>query len=231
MKRFYKTVDILERDGFYYMTLDGNFIKTPHKNDLCTDNLALAGAMKQEWDHVGTKIDVTKMPITKYMNTLLDRTQPQRAQMNALLVEYIHHDALCYFAGAADEEFNALQTQKWLPIIEQFNKKFDLKMQTTSGIMPLMQDKKTSDFASHYTASLSPTEFIAFYQLVTLTGSFILGVLIFSSDIQPQDALDISLLEEDRNSHKWGEDPETAHHRKKKQAEWDEALLLLKLVI
>jgi len=226
MKRFYKDVEILERDGFYYVTLDGNIMKTPHKNDLCTDNIALADAIKQEWEGVRVDIKADDMPITKYINTLIDKIQPGRDQMNALLVEYIHHDALCYFAGAADEEFNRLQEEKWLPIIAQFNAEYALNIQTTTGIMPLMQDEKTSDFAHNYVTSMKVNAFTAFHQLVTLTGSFILGVLIFQKKIDPQKAFDLSLLEEDRNVQKSGEDIENAAHRQKKQKEWDEALQL-----
>ena len=226
MKRFYKDVDILERDDKYYVTLDGNIIKTPHKSDLSTDNISVAKAMQQEWAEVEETIDAEKMPVTKYINTLIDRIAPQREQMNALLVEYIHHDSLCYFSGDADTEFNAIQEQKWLPVIHRFNQKFNLDIQTTTGIMPLMQNEDISTFAQNYAQSLSPLEFIVFYQLVTLTGSFILGTMVLEADMPEDEALSLSQLEEDRNIQKWGEDPETEKNRNKKKSEWDGVLKL-----
>ena len=225
MKRFYENVDILKKDNQFYILLDKKIIKTPHKNDLTTDNVSIAEAMKEEWMQAEEKIIADKMPVTKYVNTLIDCVIPQRDAMNALLVAYINHDSLCYFSGVADEEFHAIQEKSWLPVIQTFNNKFSLNVTTTSGIMPLIQDEKVIGFAQKYTSALPALEFMVFYQLVTISGSFILAALILSDAFSTDKAFALSFLEEDRNSEKWGEDPISTENRAKKKQEWRNVLM------
>lgn len=229
MKRFYKEVTTEKTDKGWQILLDGKPIKTPLKNDLLIANEKWANAVKLEWDEVIEEINPLKMPMTAYANVLCDKFPTNRIEMENLLVAYIEHDGLCYFAGEADEELDVWQEENFIPFIEAFNETYEIELEIATGIIAVEQDKSTIYFAKDYVKALSDEWLIFFYQLVTLSGSFILAVKIidgFDSEI----AWEWSNIEENMNIKRYGLDYEQEDKRKLKKQQWDDAFRYAELL-
>ena len=116
MKRFHKSVDMAEIEGGWTVTLDGKPIKTPAKRVFATPTRALAEAGAAEWEEQEDEIKPASMPITKAVNTALDRTGPEYDAVAEIVCEYGGSDLICYRAEAP-EGLIARQSATWDPII------------------------------------------------------------------------------------------------------------------
>lgn len=102
MKRFYEQAAVAKKDGGYIILLDGREVKTPEKRTALIPTKAMADVVQGEWQAQVEKIDPFSMPLTKLLNTGLDRVGPRRADLIDELVNYAGSDQLCYRAEFPD---------------------------------------------------------------------------------------------------------------------------------
>ncbi|MGB5864901.1 MAG: ATP12 family protein [Sulfitobacter sp.] len=206
-KRFWTSATVVQADAGFAVELDGRPVKTPAKRALCVPTQAMAQAIAIEWDAQEDVIKPATMPATKTANAAIDKVAVQHAEVAELLAAYGDSDLLCYRAENP-EELVARQAEIWDPMLDWAEEALNARLHARIGIMHVPQDGDTIAELSRRTHALDPFELAAFHDLVSLSGSLVLGFAA-AMDAQPADTLwDISRLDELWQEEQWGEDEE-----------------------
>jgi chaperone required for assembly of F1-ATPase len=116
-KRFWKAASAEPCDGGYTVRLDGRAVKTPAKAAVVVPTLALAQAAAAEWDAQQGAVKPETMPVTRAINSAIDKLSVQFDEVVGLLAAYGASDLLCYRA-VGPEGLVARQVAGWDPLLE-----------------------------------------------------------------------------------------------------------------
>lgn len=204
-KRFWKAANVVEKDGAYAVELDGRGVKTPAKQPMWVPTHAMAAAIAEEWDAQVEIINPNTMPVTKTANAAIDKVTVQHAEVAEMLAAYGDSDLLCYRADAP-EELIARQNQQWDPMLDWAEEALGARLHPRTGVIHAPQDPVAVEVLSYRTHALDAFELAAFHDLVSLSGSLVLGFAA-ALDARPADELwTISRLDELWQEEQWGED-------------------------
>lgn len=204
-KRFWKSVSIAETDGGWGLRLDERALKTPAKDDLVLPTRALAEFLRDEWDSVDTLIDPESMPYTRLANAAADRMGNMQADVVAMLASYAETDLLCYRA-AHPEELTARQATAWDAPLAWIKSAHNIALVTTTGVIPIPQAKDSLDAAQNWFARLDAYELMALHDIVSLSGSAVLGIAVADQHLSKETAWELSRIDETWQIELWGED-------------------------
>lgn len=217
-KRFWKETGVVEVEGGYTVELDGRRVKTPAKAPLTLPTRAMAEAIAAEWQAQEKEIDPNTMPVTRSANAAIDKVAIQHGEVADMLAEYGGSDLLCYRA-AQPVELVARQAERWDPMLDWAGEKFGAKLQPVSGVMHIAQDQAALDRLKAQVHALSNFEMAAFHDLVSLSGSLVLGFAAVHQARPIEDLWALSRLDEDWQEEQWGVDEEAAEQAEiKRQA-------------
>jgi chaperone required for assembly of F1-ATPase len=206
---FWKEVSVDEVPGGFTVRLDGRQVKTPAKADLVVPTQAMADLVAAEWAGQTEVVDPETMPATRAANAAIDRVSIKHAEVADMLAEYGDSDLLCYRAEAP-AELVARQAAIWDPLLDWAAETYDARLEPRSGIMHASQSKASLDALRNEVHRLSAFQLTAFHDLVTLSGSLILG-LAAAKDMQPIDDLwSAARIDETWQEEQWGEDEEAS---------------------
>ena len=206
-KRFWTKADVVNVEGGYGVELDGRSVKTPAKNALVLPTQAMAQAVAAEWQAQEKIINPNTMPVTKTANAALDKVVVQHGEVAEMLAAYGDSDLLCYRADAP-AELVARQAEIWDPMLEWADEALGARLEPRVGIMHKPQDPKTIAALTKQVHALDAFELAAFHDLVSLSGSLILGFAA-TYGARPVAVLwDISRLDEVYQIEQWGRDDE-----------------------
>ena len=206
-KRFWKAASVVEVEGSFAIELDGRGVKTPAKQVMHVPTHAMASAIAQEWDAQVEIINPNTMPVTKTANAAIDKVTVQHAEVAQLLAAYGDSDLLCYRADAP-EELVARQNEHWNPILDWAEDALGARLEPRTGVIHAPQNPLAVEALSRRTHALDAFELAAFHDLVSLSGSLVLGFAA-TMDARPADELwTISRLDELWQEEQWGEDEE-----------------------
>ena len=206
-KRFWKAASVVEVEGSFAIELDGRGVKTPSKQAMHVPTHAMASAIAQEWDAQVEIINPNTMPVTKTANAAIDKVTVQHAEVAQLLAAYGDSDLLCYRADAP-EELVARQNEHWNPILDWAEDALGARLEPRTGVIHAPQNPLDVEALSRRTHALDAFELAAFHDLVSLSGSLVLGFAA-TMDARPADELwTISRLDELWQEEQWGEDEE-----------------------
>lgn len=208
-KRFWKQAEAVERDGAWTVTLDGRSVKTPAKTLLSVPTQAMAAAIAQEWDAQEEKIDPTRMPVTRAANAALDKVTPQRGEVAALIAAYGEDDLLCYRA-THPAELIARQAATWDPMLAWARDELQVSLQTTQGVMHVGQPANSVATMQAIVDRQGPFSLTALHDLVSLSGSLILGLAAQAGTHDLDQLWADSILDDTWQSEQWGVDVEAA---------------------
>ncbi|MCE9523393.1 MAG: ATPase, partial [Alphaproteobacteria bacterium] len=135
--RFYKTVSVTDAAPFA-IPLDGKSIKTPSSHALTAPTRTLAEAVADEWRAQTEHIVPDTMPLTKALNTALDRVAANRGAVIADLSKYATNDLLCYRA-AHPAELVRRQSAAWDPWLEWAAERFGARLEVVTGVVHIDQ--------------------------------------------------------------------------------------------
>ncbi|MFT4960836.1 MAG: chaperone required for assembly of F1-ATPase [Paracoccaceae bacterium] len=205
--RFWQTTHVIpEGDGFT-IALDSRAVKTPAKASLLLPTRAMADAVAAEWEAQGNKIDPATMPVTRTANAAIDKVTHQHAEVADMLAAYGDSDLLCYRADTP-EELVARQTVQWDPALDWAAKKLGVRLQTRSGVIHQAQDGKALNTLTKMVHTMSPYQLAGFHDLVSLSGSLVLGFSVVLQWKEPEKVWFLSRLDEIWQHEKWGQDDE-----------------------
>lgn len=204
-KRFWKAAQVVETESGHSVLLDGRGIKTPAKASLVVPTKALALAIADEWDAQEDVVKPQEMPCTRTANAAIDKVTPQFAEVADMLAAYGDADLLCYRATGPAELIDR-QDKSWTPLLDWIGSEFGVALETFGGVIHTPQNANTLAELTRKTYEFSAFELAAFHDLVSLSGSLVIGFAA-TSDARPiQQLWEISCLDEIWQKEQWGTD-------------------------
>ncbi len=216
MRRFWTSADVVPEGADFAVKLDGRGIKTPAKATLVLPTEQMALAVAAEWNAQVEEIDPNTMPMTRSANAAIDKVTHQHAEVADMLAAYGDSDLVCYRAESPSE-LVARQTAAWDPLLDWLDGTLGARLQPRTGVMHVGQDPEALQRFSQYVHNLSAFQLTAFHDLVSLSGSLVIG-LAATHQLQPAKSLwELSRIDELWQEEKWGEDEEATQSAKHKQ--------------
>lgn len=206
-KRFWEQVTVNETDGQYSIELDGRAVKTPAKSGLVLPTRAMAEAIAEEWRAQEDAVKPQTMPCTRSANAALDKVRVQHAEVADMLAEYGDTDLLCYRADSPVELVQR-QNERWNPALEWAASTLGARLQTRSGIQHQAQDSAAIQRLRDRVHALSAFQLAAFHDLVSMSGSLILGFAAAADWRSAAEIWTLSRLDEEWQEEQWGPDDE-----------------------
>lgn len=124
-----------------------------------------------------------------------------------MLAAYGDSDLLCYRAEQP-AGLVARQSERWDPLLAWAETALDARLEARTGVMHVPQDTQVLAALRARVHALSDFELAAFHDLVSLSGSLILGFAA-TQDVQTIQALwETSRLDELWQAEQWGKDDE-----------------------
>jgi len=208
-KRFWKKATAVSQEGGFGVHLDGRAVKTPARQPLVVPVRALADEIAAEWDAQDGMIDPLTMPFTRSANAAIDKVIPQHAEVAEMISAYGDTDLLCYRADTP-VELVARQDAAWTPLLDWARDSQGIDLAHFSGVIYQPQSAGALARIATLTAAMDAFELTAFHDLVSLSGSYILG-LAATRRLHPAETLwDLSRIDEAWQQDQWGIDDEAA---------------------
>ncbi len=227
-KRFWKEVAVVPVDGGFAIELDGRPVKTPAKRALILPTAAMADAVAVEWQTQDRVIKPDSMPVTKTANAALDKVAVQHAEVADMLAAYGDADLICYRAEAPAALVDR-QAAAWDPMLDWADQVLNVRLQTRVGVIHAPQDPAELAKLSQRTHALGVFELAAFHDLVSLSGSLILGFAAAMQAREDQELWELSRLDETWQAEQWGRDDDAEAQAALKMASFMHASRMFQL--
>lgn len=208
-KRFWKEVSVVataEGAGFE-IRLDGRPVRTPGKSPLLLPTRGVADMLAAEWAAQEDVINPHTMPATRMANSAIEKVTPARRAVVDHLMEYGETDLLCYRAEAPDA-LVIRQAAAWDPWLAWAETRFGARLSITAGVIPVAQPPGSLIPLEQKIARYDPFRLAAFYDLVTLPGSLVLGLAAAADAASPEALWQAARTDEIWQFEQWGEDAE-----------------------
>ncbi len=206
-KRFWTTSAVVEADGGYTVELDGRRVKTPAKAALILPTRAMAEAVAQEWDAQEKEVDPATMPFTRSANAAIDKVQQQHGEVADMLADYGDSDLLCYRA-THPETLQKRQSDAWDSALDWAADTLNARLFPIVGVVHQPQAADALQRLRGRVHEQSAFQLAAFHDLVSLSGSLILGFAAAQNWRKPDEIWRISRLDELWQIEQWGHDDE-----------------------
>lgn len=217
-KRFYETVAVgAEANGFAIL-LDGKPIKTPAGNALLAPLHKLAEAVAEEWRGQGDVIDPDAMPLTRYLNTVIDRVEPRREEIVADLAKYAGHDLLCY-REASSTQLMQRQAAAWDPWLAWAADRYGADLVVGQGLGHIEQPPEALEALRDAIAAMDSHRLAVLHTGIAITGSAVLGLAFVARALEAREAFAAAHVDELFQEERWGVDEEAQAARARKLAE------------
>ncbi len=217
-KRVYKSVSVTDAAGAFSIALDDKSLHTPGRAILATACEALAVAIAAEWDAQKETIDPATMPLTKLLNTAIDRVAPFRNDVVSELLRYVDTDMLCYRAEAPDSLVER-QEKVWQPVLDWLAEAHIVALQVGQGMMPLSQSKNDISRTGEVLMARDDLNLTAVQAAAALTGSLALALALAEAHLTGEEVFAAAQLDETWQMERWGEDGEAMERRKNLQSD------------
>ncbi|SEF65944.1 Chaperone required for the assembly of the F1-ATPase [Thalassococcus halodurans] len=227
-KRFWTDATVTDADGGFTVLLDKRAVKTPAKAPLILPTQAMAQAIAEEWQAQTDKIDPNTMPVTRSANAAIDKVRIQHAEVADMIAAYGDSDLLCYRADSP-EELVARQAETWDPYLAWAEEALGAKLEPRTGVIHAGQDAASLTRLSEAVHAFDPFELTAFHDLVSLTGSLILGFAAERSWAESSSIWSASRVDENWQIEQWGEDEEAQATEQVKKRSFEDALRFIHL--
>jgi chaperone required for assembly of F1-ATPase len=209
VKRFWKRTAIVPVGDGFGVELDGRRLKTPGKADLTLPSMAMAEDMAAEWDAQKDQVDPASMPVTRMANSAIDKVGPQHREVAEMLAGYGDADLLCYRAESP-AELVARQADAWDPPLDWAEAELGVRLYARVGVMHVAQPEAALARLSDMVHRQSAFQLSAFHDLVSLTGSLILGFAATRGWRDADEIWRLSRLDEIWQEERWGVDDTAA---------------------
>ncbi|MEQ9109379.1 MAG: ATP12 family protein [Rhodospirillaceae bacterium] len=207
-KRVYKTVAITEENGSYCLLLDGRVLHTPLRAKLVTPFKSLAEVVASEWDAQVEYIDPATMPLTKLLNTCVDRVSSNPEQIVDGLLQYVDTDLLCYRAEGP-ETLVERQCKVWQPVLDWLSATHGISLPVVQGIIPTAYPPEIKSQMRALMLSFQAPALTAVQGVAALTSSLSLALALVGGRLSGAEVAAAANLDETWQMERWGEDKES----------------------
>ncbi len=206
-KRFWTESAVVEADGGFTVELDGRRVKTPAKAALNLPTRAMAEEVAAEWEAQEKVVDPTSMPFTRSANASIDKVHHQHAEVADMLADYGDSDLLCYRA-THPQELQQRQAEQWDPALDWAAETLSARLLPVAGVLHQPQPKVALTSLRLRVHGFNDFQLAAFHDLVSLSGSLILGFAATQNWRTAEEIWQISRLDEVWQIEQWGHDDE-----------------------
>jgi chaperone required for assembly of F1-ATPase len=228
-KRFYKEAGVEDRDGLFFLVLDGRTAKTPNRQELAVPSRDLAEVLASEWAAQGAEIDPSTMPVTRIVNSAIDGVAPRQAEVVDDLVRYAGSD-LTYYRAGEPERLARAQDEAWGPILNWARDTYGARFSLAEGVMHVAQpDEAVAAIRGAVEEYDSPFTLAALHVMTTLTGSVLIALAHASRAIDADQAWAAAHVDEHYQESLWGEDYEAMERRRRREADFRAASEVFRL--
>ncbi len=227
-KRFWKQAEASRVDGGWAITLDGRPVRTPAKISLVVPTRALAEGIAAEWDAQTDRITPETMPLTRSANATIDKVATQFDEVAELISAYGETDLCCYRADAP-ERLVARQSEAWDPLLDWAESRLSVRLTPTTGVMPVSQSAESLAELRRVVAQIDAFGLTALHDLVSLSGSLIIGLAALESALPVEELWRRSRIDETWQEAQWGVDEEAAALAARKRGEFLQAAIFFNL--
>lgn len=228
MKRFWKTVEVVEEAGAHALALDGRRVKTPKGAALLLPTAVLADAVAAEWRAVEGELNPSHMPLTGLANAAIDLAGAEPDRFADDLACYGESDMLCYRADHP-ELLAERQMTVWQPVLDWASARFDLAFEVTAGVVHVPQPEPTLARLRAAYRACSPFALAALSPLVSLSGSAVIPLALAHGALDAEAAWAAAILDEAFQAELWGEDALAADDRAGRKRQFRAAAQFLQL--
>lgn len=218
-RRFWKAAGVAPAEGGFAVALDGRPVRTPAKARLIVPTEALASRIAAEWDAQGEEIAPWTMPFTRSANAALDKVTPQHGEVAAMIAAYGDADLLCYRAPGP-ESLVARQAAQWDPLLDWAATALQARLRPVEGVMHAAQDPVVLSRLSARVHAMDAFALTALHDLVSLSGSLILGFAACADHMPAAEIWERSRLDELWQAELWGTDEDAAQKAAAKRSEF-----------
>ena len=229
MKRFYAEVTLAAGPDGHALLLDGRPVRTPGGRPLTAPDARLGAAAAAEWRVQGERIDPATMPVTRFLNSLVDRVCGREAAVVEEILAYGPTDLLCYRAEGP-ESLVRREAETRDPPLAWIARTHGVHLATATGIRPRPQDKAVLDALRRAVERHDACHLIALHDATRLAGSVVLGLALVERALDRAAFWRAAMLEEERQREQWGEDPEAERRLQILSRELDEIVAWLGLI-
>lgn len=206
-RRFWKEAQVVDVTDGFGVALDGRPALTPGKAPLILPTAALADEVAREWAAQGEFLDSLAMPLTRAANAAVDGVAPRRDAVEAEIAEYADSDLTCYRAEGPMELVER-QSRAWDPLLDWADETCGARLRPVRGVVHAPQPRRSLDRLRAEVAALSSFELAGLSELVTLSGSLIIGLAAVEGFLPPGELWTRSRIDELWQEEKWGRDEE-----------------------
>jgi len=203
-RKSWKKVTLNKEKNLGIIFLDDKELKSPRGNKL---NLpySLSKKVFNEWNEVQEEIKPSLMPFYSYSVTAVDRIMNQKNDVFETLRNILSMDMILYRSGN-NSDLSKLQEKEWQPLVKWLDVKFNCKLTINYELKPLNQKETELLKCANLIKELDHFSLSGFSHLVSISGSFILGLSFYFKKINSNKLYELALIEELFQSNKWGSD-------------------------
>ncbi len=206
-KRFWTNSTVVEAEGGHTVELDGRRVKTPAKAALILPTHAMAQSVAAEWEAQEKEVDPATMPFTRSANAAIDKVRIQHGEVADMLADYGDSDLLCYRA-THPQELQMRQATEWDPALDWAAEHLSARLIPVAGVLHKPQSPEALQHLRARVHDMDAFQLAAFHDLVSLSGSLVLGFAAALNWRNPDEIWRISRLDEDWQIERWGHDDE-----------------------
>jgi chaperone required for assembly of F1-ATPase len=207
VKRFYKEVSVAAAAEGHQVLLDGRPVRTPARRALAVPSATLAAAVADEWRAQGETLQPASMALTRLISTAIDRMPALRAAAIDEVLGYAETDLLCYRA-AAPADLADRQQQLWQPWLDWLARSHGVELVVTTEMLPVPQPETALARLRACVEPLDDWRLVGLHAVTTALGSVVLGLALFEGEIDAEQAIAASLLDEQFEIDRWGRERE-----------------------
>lgn len=206
-RRFWKEVSTREEEGGHAVLLDDRPVRTPAKAPLLLPTPAMAEAVAAEWRAQEQEIAPRTMPATRGANAAIDKVAVQFDEVATMLSAYGDSDLLCYRADGPAELVER-QAAGWDPLLDWAADRYAARLETRQGVMHAPQSPQALGRLDARVREMNAFELAAFHDLVSLSGSLVLGLAAAEGHAPAEELWQLSRIDESWQEEQWGPDEE-----------------------
>jgi chaperone required for assembly of F1-ATPase len=208
-RRFWAEPRAAPGAGGWEVRLDGRPVRTPARAVMSLPTQALAEAVAAEWAAQGETVDPRTMPLTRAANAAIDRVAREMQAVADALAAYAQTDLICHRA-ASPAGLAAAQAAAWDPYLAWAEAELGSPLAVTAGVIAVPQPEPSLMRLRAEVGRFDPFALTALHELVTLTGSLILGLAAARGRAPGPEIWAASRVDEDWQERLWGRDAEAA---------------------
>jgi chaperone required for assembly of F1-ATPase len=196
----------------FQIALDGRTLQTPAAAEFRLSNRALAEAIAEEWRAQADRLKPSSMPLTQLAYSWLDQLASDPTQIIDELMRYAETDLVCYRADGPGSLVKH-QQRNWQPLLDDLARRHDILMSVHRGVLPRKQSQEALAALRRLLSTQRPFTLAAMAVATRACGSLVIALALCEGSLTPEQAFDLSQLDETYQIERWGEDAEAAARR------------------